>query len=294
MRAKAKEAAAQGQKLLSPEVLRQLDASLIVDVQEVLSGRDRLGSGALHAKLADGKFVLDPAEVNTAGGSAYMTFTYEPTETDVAVQANIRTERFDYGILARRIKPDTDLQGLLSLEMAISARAPTLDALMQHADGHIDFAVWPKNFKSGIFDLWAVNLLAALVPAVDPAKESIVNCAIARFDLRDGTLTQDKILMDTSRMRVSGQGMVNFNTEALAFRLVPTAKSPQFFSLATPVGVTGAITNFKIGVSGSDVMETVARLFTSVIVVPVESLFGRKLPRDGADVCANATREVRR
>jgi uncharacterized protein involved in outer membrane biogenesis len=294
MRAKAKEAAAQGQKLLSPEVLRQLDASLIVDVQEVLSGRDRLGSGALHAKLADGKFVLDPAEVNTAGGSAYMTFTYEPTETDVAVQANIRTERFDYGILARRIKPDTDLQGLLSLEMAISARAPTLDALMQHADGHIDFAVWPKNFKSGIFDLWAVNLLAALVPAVDPAKESIVNCAIARFDLRDGTLTQDKILMDTSRMRVSGQGMVNFNTEALAFRLVPTAKSPQFFSLATPVGVTGTITNFKIGVSGSDVMETVARLFTSVIVVPVESLFGRKLPRDGADVCANATREVRR
>jgi uncharacterized protein involved in outer membrane biogenesis len=294
MRAKAREAAAQGQKLLSREVLRQLDATLNIDVGEVLSGHDRLGSGALHAQLADGKFVLDPAEVNTAGGSAHMTFTYEPTETDVAVQATIRTERFDYGILARRIKPDTDLQGLLSLHMEINSRAPTLDALMQHADGRIDFAVWPKNFKSGIFDLWAVNLLAALVPAVDPAKESVVNCAIARFDLRDGTLTQDKILMDTSRMRVSGQGMVNFNTEALAFRLVPTAKSPQFFSLATPVGVTGTITDFKIGVSGSDVAETFARLFTSVIVVPIESLFGRKLPRDGADVCANATREVRR
>ena len=294
MRAKAREAAAQGQKLLSREVLRQLDATLNIEVEEVLSGRDRLGSGALHAQLADGKFVLDPAQVNTAGGSVHMTFTYEPTEADVAVQATIRMERFDYGILARRIKPDTDLQGLLSLHMEIDSRTPTLDALMQHADGRIDFAVWPKNFKSGIFDLWAVNLLAALVPAVDPAKESVVNCAIARFDLRDGTLTQDKILMDTSRMRVSGQGMVNFNTQALAFRLVPTAKSPQFFSLATPVGVTGTITDFKIGVSGSDVAETVARLFTSVIVVPIQSVFGRKLPRDGADVCANATREVRR
>jgi AsmA family protein len=294
MRAKAKDAAAQGQKLLSPEVMRQLDATLDVDVTEVLSGQDRLGSGALHAQLADGKFVLAPAEVNTAGGSAQIAFTYQPTETDVAVQASIRTERFDYGILARRIKPDTDIQGLLSLQMEISARAPSLDALMQHADGRIDFAVWPKNFKSGIFDLWAVNLLAALVPAVDPSSQSVVNCAIARFDLHDGTLKQDKILMDTSRMRVHGQGMVDFNTEVLALRLVPTAKTPQFFSLATPIGVSGTITDFKIGVSGSDVAETVGRLFSSVVVVPVESLFGRKLPRDGADVCANATREVRR
>ena len=38
MRAQAKEAAAQSQKLLSPEVLRSLDASLNVEVEEVLSG----------------------------------------------------------------------------------------------------------------------------------------------------------------------------------------------------------------------------------------------------------------
>ncbi len=290
VRAKAKDAAAQGQKLLSPAVLRSLDADLNVEVAEVLSGPDKLGSGTLHARLADGKFVLDPAEVNVPGGAARVTFSYQPSETGVEVNAKVRANRFDYGILARRIKPDTDLQGLFSLHMDIEAQAPTLDALMQHANGRIDFAAWPRNFKAGIFDLWAVNLLAALVPAVDPSAESKVNCAVARFDLRDGKLTQDQILMDTSRMRVSGTGTVDFDTEALAFRLVPTAKSPQFFSLATPIGVTGTITDFKIGVSGSDVLETTARLFTSVIVVPLQSLAGRKLPRDGADVCDSAMR----
>lgn len=293
MRAKAKDAATQGQKLLSPEVMRSLDADLNVEVAEVLSGQDKLGSGKLHARLADGKFVLDPAEVNVPGGLARVTFSYEPSETGVEVSAKVRAERFDYGILARRIKPDTDLQGLISLQMDIDARAPTLDTLMQHANGRIDFAAWPRNFKAGIFDLWAVNLLAALVPVIDPSSESKVNCALARFDLRDGKLTQDRIMMDTSRMRVSGQGKVDFATEVLAFRLVPTAKSPQFFSLATPIGVTGTITDFKIGVSGSDVLETTARLFTSVILVPLQSLLGRKLPRDGADVCDSAMREER-
>jgi AsmA family protein len=294
MRAKAKEAAAQGQKLLSPEVLRSLNASLDVAVEEVLSGADKLGSGALKAQLTEGKFVLDPAEVNVPSGSAHVAFSYYPTDKDVTVHATIQVDRFDYGILARRIKPSTDMQGLFSLQVGLDARARTLDALMQHANGRIDFAVWPRDFKSGIFDLWAVNLLVALLPAVDSASESKVNCAVGRFDLRDGKLTQDKILMDTSRMRVNGVGKVDFTTEVLAFRLVPKAKTPQFLSLATPVEVTGKITDFKIGVAGSDVLETVGRLLTSIFVVPFEMLTQHSLPRDGADVCTNAMPETRR
>jgi len=197
------------------------------------------------------------------------------------------------GILARRIKPGTDLQGLFSLRVDLDARAPTLDALMQHANGRIDFAVWPQNLRAGIFDLWAVNLFVALIPSVDPASESKVNCAVGRFHLRDGKLSQDEILMDTSRMRVSGEAKVDFTSEALAFRLVPRAKTPQFFSLATPVGVSGTITNFKIGVAGSDVMETVGRFLTSIFVVPVQKLTQSSLPRDGADVCADLKLEVR-
>ncbi len=293
MRAQAKQAAAQGQKLLSPEVLRSFDAALNVAVEEVLSGVDKLGSGTLKAQLIDGKFVLDPAKVNVPGGSARIALSYLPTETDVAVQANVQVDRFDYGILARRIKPGTDMQGLFSLQMNLEAHPKTLDALMQHANGRIDFAVWPRDFKSGIFDLWAVNLFVALLPAVDPASESKINCAVGRFDLRDGKLTQDEILMDTSRMRVNGVGKVDFATEELAFRLAPKAKSPQFFSLATPVQVSGKITDFKIGVAGSDVLETVGRFLTSVFVVPIEMLTQKDLPRDGADVCANAMRQTR-
>jgi hypothetical protein len=293
MRAKAKEAAAQGQKLLSPEVMRALDAFLSVAVEEVLSGADKLGSGMLRAQLADGKFQLDPAEVHIPGGSARIAFSYQPTETDVAVGADVWVDRFDYGILARRIKPGTDLQGLFSLRVELDARAATLDALMQHANGRIDFAVWPHNLRAGIFDLWAVNLFVALIPNIDSSSESKVNCAVGRFHLRDGKLAQDEILLDTSRMRVNGEGRVDFTSEALAFRLVPRPKTPQFFSLAVPVGVSGTITDFKIGVAGSDVLDTAGRLLTSIFVVPVQKLTQPSLPRDGDDVCANPKIEAR-
>ena len=58
MRAKAKEAAAEGQKLLSREVLLKQDAFLDVDVGQVLSGKDLLGNGKLHAQIEEGRLTL--------------------------------------------------------------------------------------------------------------------------------------------------------------------------------------------------------------------------------------------
>jgi len=290
MRAKAKEAAEETQKLLSPEALRRLDALIDVEVEQVLSGADRLGSGKLRAALTDGRLALDPIEVQVPGGSARLSFAYEPGNRDVLVEAGMHVVRFDYGVLARRVKPETDINGLFSLDLDVTSRAPTLDTVMAHANGRIDVAVWPKKMKSGIFDLWAVNVFVALLPAVDPGSESLVNCAVARFDLKNGRLTNDSILIDTSRMRVAGAGSVDFASEKLAFKMQPRAKKSQFFSLATPVGVSGTLTEFKVGVATEDVLGTFARFFGSILTVPLESLRGGRPPRDGADICTDPMR----
>ncbi|MGH8760349.1 MAG: hypothetical protein ACREVW_12670, partial [Burkholderiales bacterium] len=69
-------------------------------------------------------------------------------------------------------------------------------------------------------------------------------------------------------------------------RLRPQAKTAQFLSLATPVQVSGTFKNFKVGVSAGDIAETVGRVATSIIWVPLQKLAGKKIPWDGGDVCA--------
>lgn len=285
VRAKAAEGADRTQKLLSREVLLRQDAYLDVKVDQVLSGQDKLGSGQLRAKLENGRAELGPVVVNVPGGSAKLLLGYEPTEADVKVNLAIDVDRFDYGVLARRAKPGTDLQGAFSVKMDVSSRARYLSEILRHGNGRIEFAVWPRNMQAGIFDLWAVNVLVALVPAVDPGSASKINCAIGRFDLNDGKLADRSILLDTSRMRVTGRGRVDFASEDLDLRMRPQAKKAQFLSLATPIRVSGTFSNFKVGVSPGDVLETVGRLATSIVWVPLQKLAGRKIPADGADVC---------
>jgi len=227
-------------------------------------------------------------ELNVPGGSAKLSLGYEPTEQDVKVDTRIEVNKFDYAILARRVKPDSDLHGTFSLNVDVNSRARYLSDILRHGSGFIDFAVWPQNMQSGIFDLWAVNVLVALIPVVDPGKASKVNCAIGRFELNDGRLKDRIILLDTGRMRVTGKGSVDFSAETLNLRMRPQAKTAQFLSLATPIQVSGTFRNFKIGVSPGDVIETIGRLATSVIWVPLQKLFGKKIPQDGSDVCAES------
>ncbi len=285
VRRKAAQASDQTQKLLSPEMLRRQDVFLNVEVEQVLSGKDKLGAGRMQARLENGRADIGPIEVQVPGGAAMLRLGYEPTEQDVNVDLHIDVDRFDYGVLARRIQPDTDLGGTFSVKMDVDSRARYLSDILRHGNGRIDFAVWPENMKSGIFDLWAVNVLVALSSEVDPDKASKINCAIGRFALSDGKLVDKTILLDTSRMRVTGTGRVDFAQETLDLRMGPQAKEAQFLSLATPVRVSGSFDKFNIGVSPGDVFETVARLATSIVWVPLQKLSGKKLPADGADVC---------
>lgn len=293
LRKLAKEATAMTEEMLSLATLKRQDVKLAVDVSEVQSGKDRLGSGSLRAELTDGQLAFGPAEVNVPGGSAKLWLGYRPSAAGIALDAKVRVDHFDYGVLARRLKPESDLQGLFSLQLDLKSQTPSLQRAMQNGDGRLDFAVWPRNMPSGIFDLWAVNLLVALIPAVDPVAESKVNCAVGRFDLKKGILTDDAILLDTSRMRVIGKGRVDFDAETLAFTLVPKPKKAQFFSLSTPVDASGKLTDPKIGVSAGAVAGTTVRLLTSVFTTPFERLFGKEIPRDGNDVCDSALQETR-
>lgn len=281
----ANEASQQAQQILSPEILSRQNAFLTVKVDQVVSGKDLLGSAKLEARLENGRAALGPVLVNTPGGSASIMMKYEPSKKDVLVNLRVEANNFDYGILARRIDHKSEMSGMFSLNVDINGRTQYLSDIFKYGKGRIDFAVWPDNLKSGLLDIWAVNVLMALLPAVDSSDESKVNCAIGKFELANGKLSEKSILIDTSRMRVAGKGGVDFNSGKIQLYLQPHAKTPQFLSFAIPIELRGSFDEFSVGVRAADALEYVGQLATSVIWVPLQTIFGRATPADGRDVC---------
>ncbi len=294
LRGTASEMAGRADRMLSASFLRRVDASIDVQAKEVLAGADRLADGALHLRLREGRLVLDPAVVNLPGGSMRLSLAYDLKESEVDFAIGAEVERFDYGIIARHLRRAGDVRGLFSMKVRLQGRAPALEQVMHHANGQLDVAVWPTELRAGVFNFWSVNLLLTLLPMIDPRAPSQVNCMVGRFDLKDGIVANDKIVIDTTAVRILGAGQANLATEDLSFVFRPRSKGIAVFRLQNPVRVSGTLGNQRIGLDPRDGFESTLRLIASPILWPIERLTLGPLPRDGADVCTQPLRAAAR
>ena len=71
-------------------------------------------------------------------------------------------------------------------------------------------------------------------------------------------------------------------------RLVPDAKEAQLLSLETPIEVSGHFDDFELGVAFEDLLGTIVRVLTGIVVVPIERLVTGPVPADGDAACAAA------
>ena len=272
-------------KLLSPEVFQSLAANIDIQAKEVLSGDDVLGQGQLLLTLEQGRLSLKRLLLEVPGGDAELQVEIYPTTENVEVTLSAKIDKFDYGILARRIDEKSETAGKLSLDVGLTTKVTQMKDLLANGSGHFYFAVMPGDMNADIFDLWAVNLLSAVVSKTDKEGSSKVNCVVASFSLNDGLMQQKMLFVDTSKMQIKGKAEVNFKSREIKLYVGPKAKRPEFFSLATPVKVTGSFEDFGIGINPARLAGSVLNFVISPVLVPMGRLVRKSVPADGIEAC---------
>ena len=70
-----------------------------------------------------------------------------------------------------------------------------------------------------------------------------LNCAVGYFDINEGEIQSDAILIDTQRITIGGFGTLNLGSEKIDLILVPQPKDPTLVTLGHPVRVTGHLSD---------------------------------------------------
>ena len=271
--------------LLSAETLNRLNASFLLNVDQVLSGDDLLGKGLLKLQLQDGDLNLNPLNIALPGGKIYVNGHLKPVDEGFHIALNTDVDNFDYGVIARRVAPESAMQGEISFRMDIETTAKTPEDLFSQAEGEFGFAVWPRDFEAGIIDLWAVGLATAVLPRLGPSDPSQLNCAVGTFSLDQGQMNDNVLILDTSQMQVAGQSKIDFDQKNIELVLVPRAKTAQIFGLALPVMVTGKFDDFDFGIPSGELVATTMRFVSSPLVSPLRWLLEQPLEEDGSALC---------
>ena len=272
-------------ELLSPEVLAKLNVRMDVKAEKVMSGKDELGSGVLTVTLKDGRFTADPVSLNIPGGSFFMAASLKPDKTAPEASVRATIENFDFGVPVRRAKPKADMGGIINLDVDLKSSADSFNDLMANSNGYFDFSGRLENLKAGIIDLWAVNVIAAVISR-EKENQSKINCLVGRWTMKDGVLKPDVFLIDTTKIRICGKGQINFKDGHIDLKMAPTPKKAEYFSLATPVEVKGNFNDFGVGIQPGGLLGTTVKFIASPVTTTFKRLVNQKLPADGNDVCA--------
>lgn len=273
------------QELIDPAVLAELDVKLSVRADSVLSGTDKLGQGALEASLLNGRLSIEQLDLSVPGGSITMSASVKPGKQQSDASLKAKMKNFDIGILVRRQKPEAKMGGLINLDVDLKSVATSPDQILANGNGYLDFSGDLDNLASGIIDLWAVNLVAAIVSS-SQKEQSEINCTVGRWSVTDGKLVPDAFFIDTSKIRICGKGQVDFKNNRVDITVSPTPKRPEFFSLATPVEIHGSLDDLKFGVGGAvSVIGTAVKFIVSPVTTPIKRLVKNNIPADGSDAC---------
>jgi uncharacterized protein involved in outer membrane biogenesis len=272
-------------EFFSPEFLEKFNASITVSADKVLSGEDQLGSGKISVSLKDGRISFDPLKLDVPGGSLSMSMSVKPGRESAEASLQVEVKNFDFGIPARRADPETNMGGIINIDIDLKSSAKDFTELLDNGNGYFDFSAKPENLQAGIMDLWAVNVISAIV-SQSVKGQSHIEYLVGRWSMKDGYLEPDVFVIDTTRMRICGKGGVDFNTRKLKLEVAPAPKKPEFFSLATPINVQGDFSDFGLGIAPGGLIGTGIKFAISPIQVTLQTLFDKPIPADGSDLWA--------
>ena len=272
-------------ELLGPESLTKLNASISVSADKILSGEDQLGSGKISVSLKEGRISLDPLHLEIPGGSLAMSMSVKPGRENAEASLQVGVKNFDFGILARRADPKTDMGGIINIDVALKSSANDFTEILAHGNGYFDFSAKPENLQAGIMDLWAVNVITAIVSQAVKGK-SHIEYLVGRWTMKDGYLEADVFVIDTTRMRICGKGWADFRKEKLELQIAPSPKKPEFFSLATPISIQGDFEDFGLVIAPGGLIGTGIKFVISPLQVPLQTIFDKPIPADASDIMA--------
>ena len=258
-----------GELLLTGKGLKDLDATLVVN-----QGRaqfDARAGGSVEGTL-EGSGAVEAV----GGGAANMNL-------NVAIK-NLRTGPGVEGSDAGQVPP-------LGVEMNIKTQGASAHQMASTANGQLLLTQGPGKTKRGFIDVVGGGLVADLGSKLNPFAASDpytkLECTVARADLVNGKATVKPVLMQSEKVTITAEGLVDLHNEHVTvdFHTRPrkgVGVSPGMFTNPF-IRLEGTLASPRVGVGAKGVAAGAVAVATSGVSVLAEGVVDRALGE--VDMC---------
>lgn len=254
---KAQKAEAEADPRILPDVpldisrLSAMDAHVDFQAKRIKATDLPLDDFAMTLLLDRQLLKLKPLKFGTASGDVLANMSINARQEPVQIDGDFAFRRLSlqrlFGGLEKSLGAAKSA-GYIGGVATLKGEGKSLRRMLASSNGHIGLGMEGGRLSKLILELMGLDVaesLGFLLGGDEPAK---VRCVIADFDVKDGLMASNAIVIDTNKSQVSGKGTVNLKNEQIDMRLRVNPKNPSILSLKTPLTIGGTLKDPAVGV----------------------------------------------
>ena len=252
----------------------------------------------LSFELADGRLVVDRFRgTGELGGTVDGSATLAPDEKGHKLGIEFHTDNTMINFAGENADPDQYTP--VDFHLSMDAVGRSSHEVMANADGRALITIEGGVMEKGIIDMVSADFLVTLLEALNPfAKQdthTTLNCAVLAATFEDGVMTLDPAAIQTSKVTILGDGVIDYNTEKLRLDWITKPRKGIGISASmftNPyIRLGGTLANPKIEMKPAEALATTGvAVATMGISLVAKGLFDRVTAEK--KVCAKAMKQV--
>ena len=222
--------------------IRHSDAVVNFHARRLDAGRVALHAVAAHLTIDHGALAVTPFSAAIPEGKITGRIRFDATHEIPTADLDLRVADLKLGQFGRKGTAQPPLDGLLQARVILKGRGRSLHELAATSNGTATAVLPHGEIRASFAELTGIDVTRALGLALRKDRdETPVRCGIASFQVHEGTVTAQSLVVDTAPVLITGQGEIHLDSEALDLTVRGRPKSWRLVRLRSPVLIRGTL-----------------------------------------------------
>jgi uncharacterized protein involved in outer membrane biogenesis len=235
------------QATLNFDRIRKLDADVAYKAEHISKAPIDITAGSTHVKLTAGLLRADPLSLDLPQGRIAGWIQLNGRNRDAITDLDLRLSnaRLEH-MIPVSFQGTQPLAGPIVGRVKLHGVGDSVHDALGDASGQAVIVSPGGEIRQALAELAGVDVVKGLGLLFKKDQSTTpIRCGVAQFDVKGGVASADRIIIDTTPVRIEGHGVVNLDQETLGFRLQGHPKRFQILHLAVPISVEGPILHPK-------------------------------------------------
>lgn len=247
-----------------------------------------------HLRLQDSVLTLEPLNFGLAGGQLNSKVTLNGQQLPIQAHAQVRARKVQLAQLFPTLDLGKTSIGQINGEFDLKGSGNSVGRMVGNANGKLSLVVSNGQISRLTMEKAGLHLWEILSLKLTGDKPVKLRCAVADFDVKQGTAHASALVVDTEVSTLFGTGTIDMKTETLDLVLDNRTKTTSPLALRSPIYVRGSFAQPRAEVDKGRVLTRAAGAIGLGLINPFLTLLPLIDAGPGKDSdCGQLVRDAR-